>query len=345
MTVLVNCRRWVVKLSLALLLTLTVPKQAQTASQEQAANDGAAVRGVTHRQIIIDQIFVEITSLLAEADAVRLVQRLTGKRSKLSPADRTMLESVSNKLNVPAIRLQQWLQTIQKAAVSPHNILYKISEMSNEHQEFVRTLGVVRGNDSLFALLHEKALVAAETGDYELARTVLTRGRRQLTTKSLKAKGFSGQDAVGMAHLNAALARLSLMQLDYRGAAAHFSHAYAAMPPDHTSARHLYMGAQADALQRLGDTKGDKTALREAADLYRQRLDRISRKESPTIWAAAQHDLGNVLALLGERERSIALLREALAAYRDAIDGYSPQSTPLDWAAVHHDLGVALWQL
>jgi tetratricopeptide (TPR) repeat protein len=100
-----------------------------------------------------------------------------------------------------------------------------------------------------------------------------------------------------------------------------------------------------DALQTLGDQRGDAAAIQKAVDAYREALKEYTRERVPLDWAMTQNNLGNALTAWGVRESGTARLEEALAAYREALKERTRERVPLDWATTQNNLGNALWAL
>jgi tetratricopeptide (TPR) repeat protein len=79
-------------------------------------------------------------------------------------------------------------------------------------------------------------------------------------------------------------------------------------------------------------------SLREALELS---LTDQYRVQEPLAWAAAQNDLGNILAAQGQQRRDAASFERAIQCFNNALDEFSQESSPLEWAATQYNLGTA----
>ncbi len=98
----------------------------------------------------------------------------------------------------------------------------------------------------------------------------------------------------------------------------------------------------ADALQVLGDQRGENGPLEEAVEAYREALTEYTRERVPLAWATTQNNLGNALSRIGERESGTDPLEQAVEAYQEALKEYTRERVPLDWAMTQNNLGNAL---
>lgn len=67
----------------------------------------------------------------------------------------------------------------------------------------------------------------------------------------------------------------------------------------------------------------------------------IRRDQQPLVWAAAQNDLGNILAAQGQQRRDAVSFERAIQCFSNALGKFSQESSPLEWAATQYDLGTA----
>ncbi len=106
------------------------------------------------------------------------------------------------------------------------------------------------------------------------------------------------------------------------------------------------MGAHAadlgEALQRLAEMEDGVERLRPAADAYRAALREWMKRAAPDLFALAQGNLGDVLAVMGARTGDEAMLREAICAYRAALGELRREVAPQEWARMQNNLGNAL---
>jgi uncharacterized caspase-like protein len=102
-----------------------------------------------------------------------------------------------------------------------------------------------------------------------------------------------------------------------------------------------YRQAEADALRKYGDQKGDNDALMRSIEAYRYALTFAPRGDQPDNWAATQNNLGIALQILGQGEVGTTHLAEAVAAYRAALEEYTRERAPLLWATTQNNLGTA----
>ena len=104
-----------------------------------------------------------------------------------------------------------------------------------------------------------------------------------------------------------------------------------------------YKTYEADALQSIGNYRGDNQALAQAIAGYEQALGLVSRPQDAVQWGKATNNMANALLRMGERTLDQAPLERAVALYRDvlSVDGGKPSLR----ATTFSNLGIALHTL
>ncbi len=186
--------------------------------------------------------------------------------------------------------------------------------------------------------LRDLAVAAIGAGELAEAKSALI----QIAGSKLPPSEAS-LDCLTEADIEAAMGWISILENDYAHAAGHFSRAVSQLPGTEQAKRRTYREAQADALYRDGQARGDAKALRHAAKLRRELLKEAPRKQAR--WVMLQNHIGNALLALGEQEGRIGTLKEAAAAFRAALEAWPAEWPPLDRAMLQIKLGMALMRI
>ena len=244
-----------------------------------------------------------------------------------------LADRVAREKGVPADFLPATLIKAGEAGVPDHAIFSRIEALANEVVELRARLARTKRQE--LAVFRDRALELIDFGDFDRARSELSRGREA-------ARSFREEARPGEAELLADEARIDHLQLSYRAAAKKYAEAASLVAPfDPEAAWELLMG-QGGALVAHGQSFGDSGALTEAIAIYKRALVLRPRSITPLDWAATQNGLGNALRTLGERESGTENLVEAVAAYRAALEERTRDRAPRDWVLTQNNLAFAL---
>ena len=230
--------------------------------------------------------------------------------------------------------------------LAPERLPDALAEIARRHKAFVAELNALKSDDPAVRSLKEQAAKAADDGDYAQAEDLLRRAEKADLDAANAMKDAADARLIGAAATRAQLGDLRLLERDYPAAARAFADAADLLPstaPD--AVRGAYLRRRADALQTLGDEKGDNDALRAAIDGYGAALALFPRDTAPGDWAMTWNNLGTALRTLGARESGTERLEQAVDAYREALKERTRERVPLQWAATWNNLGNALQTL
>lgn len=101
-----------------------------------------------------------------------------------------------------------------------------------------------------------------------------------------------------------------------------------------------------DALRTLGEQAGEREALVQSIDVYRELLARyLSRESEPYEWGRVEDSLGNALMRLGVRDEQPERWVQALGAYHEALRVSPREEQSQRWAATQNNLSISLQKL
>ena len=93
-----------------------------------------------------------------------------------------------------------------------------------------------------------------------------------------------------------------------------------------------------------GDAYYNDYQFHNALDAYQKAKGRVSREESPQLWAVILTDIGNTQSQIGIRVKGDAIkehLSEAVKAFRQTLEVFTRTDLPQNWAGTQNNLGRA----
>jgi tetratricopeptide (TPR) repeat protein len=260
----------------------------------------------------------------------------------------TALVEVSKKLGFKEQAIKGFLETIKREQVPDEKLAETFATIARDYLSLVNERqAITTGGAEAQELLKQAdaAIDAGQIGEAKahLNKVIALREEQRKKREALREE-LDKADLEDAAVISRS-AKASLTQLEYLTAAKLFEQAAGKVPAAHWQERGNYLLQAANALQTLGDQKGDNEALKQAITAYRRTLSEYIRTHVPLDWAMTQTNLGNALRTVGERESGTARLEEAVTAYRLALEEQTRERVPLDWAMTQSNLGKALRRL
>ena len=281
------------------------------AQEVRAGAGGVAVGGsISDSQINITGIPVEKLPSIIEA--------ATKDWRLLNEQQKQTINNLQNSLGVNEDALKSFFQTIGENEVPTEQLGKKLLEIAGHYKEVLAQVKPGPDDGPKTAEIKRAAEQALKAGQFARADELLDQ-LQKLQDAALE----MGQ--LERASTSAQRGRLAMTLLQYRQAAIYF--------------------AEAGALYREGDERGDNRALAAAIERYSIALTMLPRERAPLAWATVQNSLGNALATLGARDKGTARLQEAVAAYRAALSECTRERAPLQWASTQLNLAAALVRL
>ncbi len=299
---------------------------AAPAAQATASNGSVTIGGDVNAPITITTPPEQLAPLIAAA---------TAPLAHLNAQQQATIGDLERKLGVSEGAMRTFLRTLGEEAVPLEKWPEKLAEIAERYRLALSQAAPAPGDAPAIARLKEQARAALEAGDLEGADRRL-------------AELLAAQDAAAEAQrLDAAATlaqrgQIALTRLRYPEAAGHFASAAGRVPPGHAE-RLQYLDAEAQALIRQGEEKGDNDALKAAIGRYQELLKLRPREKFPLQWAAMQNNLGAALKVLGEREIGAEHLEEAADAFQASLR--TREAGSFDWAMTHINLGSVLYRL
>ncbi|HYD68695.1 tetratricopeptide repeat protein [Azospirillum sp.] len=311
-----------------------------------ASNGSVALgHGASDSQFTVNSTVTNGTTPEAIAEIFKGIQSLQGGVPAQTFED-------GRKAGFTEAALQSFFAIVREEKVPQEQLPAKLTEIATRYVELCDRMAVLRTESPENRERVAAARAAIERADYGSAETLLQEVEQAESDAVVRAARLAEEaqesaDAHRRAHAvtRAERGRLSLLRLDYLGAADHFQTACALLPKGDKRTRGCMLLEASRAYWTYGDQKGDNTALQAAINVVRDALSYLLREQYPEDWATAQVSFGNALMALGERESDTARLEEAVKAYHAALVERTRETAPLAWAMTQNNLGNALWAL
>jgi tetratricopeptide (TPR) repeat protein len=244
------------------------------------------------------------------------------------------------------------LRIIGQQDVPLEKLPQKLAEVAEQYKSAMERLAALDPQDPVTRDLVARADAAFKAGRLDEADQLVSQAEQveitaahQAQQLARQAQAAADQRLLRAAHDRSVRGDIAMTGLHYLDAAQRFQEAADLVPIGHPDEKGRFLTAEAGALRRQGDERGDNASLTKAITVYHAALYERARDRVPLDWAATQNDLGIALWTLGERENGTARLEEAVAAYRAALEERKRDRVPLDWALTQTNLGTALLRL
>jgi tetratricopeptide (TPR) repeat protein len=259
---------------------------------------------------------------------------------------------LSSRLGVTEGAAVSMLRIIGQQDVPPEKLPQKLAEVAAQYKSAMERLASLDPQDPVTRDLVARADAAFKAGRLDEADQLVSQAEQaeitaahQAQQLAQQAQAAADQRLLRAAHDRGVRGDIAMTGLHYLDATGHFREAAKLVPAGHPDEKGRFLTAEAGALQRQGDERGDNASLTTAITVYHAALGEWTRDRVPLDWAAAQNNLGTALAVLGDRESGTAQLEEAVAAYRAALQEWTRERVPFRWAESTGNQGVALMVL
>jgi len=268
-------------------------------------------------------------------------------------AHQAKLDGLARQLNASREAVTGFLRILREDDVSSELLAPKLELIARRHLNLVSRLGILDPENEIARRSVEAArdviARAASREEYCQADELLLEAEQSQHLQVGQAEKLAkdAQIAVkrlraGEAGMRAERAELSLLRLDYIGAAKHFRVASEMIDPSDFETRIGYSIKEFDALATYGEERGDNTVLMASAEKYRAHLSNELRTDYPRVWSKVEHHLGHVLAVLGSRDAGDEHLNDALLHFESSLSERNRYSDPELWAETQNEIGVTL---
>ena len=184
---------------------------------------------------------------------------------------------------------------------------------------------------------------AVSEGAIKTARSLLDEAKAHVETTRSSIEDVEAQaraKRMANAEILVKSAETAEIDFDFAAAAKDYASAFDWVKEADKVTAAKYKTYEADALQSIGNYRGDNQALAQAIAGYEQALGLVSRPQDAVQWGKATNNMANALLRMGERTLDQAPLEKAVALYRDvlSVDGGKPSLR----ATTFSNLGIAL---
>ena len=258
---------------------------------------------------------------------------------------RRYVETVAAAEAVPLDALYGMLKVLGVDPSDPTQLEQKLQEGAARLKRLVAEASVINSADPEIVRLSELAQRAEDEG--AIAEALDFRNRASARAAELSASLSDTQDKIDerrkeLAATFARNAATAVVAFDFAVAVERYRHAYDEVARADLALALRYQRGEADALQSLGEFKGDNDALLKAVSVYADALKLASAATDPDNWGALQNNMGRTLRVLGQREADPAHLLQSVEALEAALTARTRERVPFDWAITQTNLGGAL---
>ncbi|MEQ1901414.1 MAG: caspase family protein [Devosia sp.] len=258
---------------------------------------------------------------------------------------RRYVEAVAQSEDVPLDALYGMLKMLGVDASDPGQIEQKLAEGADRLKVLIAETATIDSSDDEILRLSEFAARAEAEGAISVALEF--RNRASARAAELSAALDTTQKRIDdrrreLAATFASNGATAIVAFDFEQAAARYRQAYDEVSRVDLPLALRYQRAEADALQSLGEFKGDNDALDRAIAIYASALKLADKEGDPDNWGALQNNMGRTLRVRGQREADPAHLVAAVEALEAALTARTRERVPFDGAVTKTNLGGAL---
>ena len=282
-------------------------------------------------------------------------------------------DALTKEFGVTDAALATFFRVLGERKVPIEQLNESLQRIAGEHNDLLRKIASLSGNDPQSNELRKQATTAVKNGNYSQAEDLLNQAMANDEKAAKEAADNAQQAQLSVAKTKSELGKLRLAQLQYAAAASIFLEAAQLAPKNEPLARASYLSEAGKANMQAGNSQNGINQLTQALRLYveqkgpddiavggaasvlgealfqlqaykqaegffRDALE-IARKtqssDSPIV-AGAMHSLGQICMSLGKRDEGLNLLGGALAIFEAKLGPNDPAI-----AGVLNDLGLA----
>ncbi len=280
---------------------------------------------------------------------------ITGERRKLlltisslPDLQRQQVESTAAKEGVPLDTLYGVLASLGATDIpkDPESLGKALAAQAAVVKKMIDDQKAVNQDDPEILKLVQSANRAAEEGAITVARAIMKRAT-DLAERSRAAveaiEDPANKKRIANAELFVKEGDLAALQFDAEAAAAAYAKAYDWVKLADLKLAAKYKSYEADALQTIGEIKGDPKYFERAIPAYEKARALVGRDDDAVQWAKATNNLANTYLKIGERAFGNEPLTKAIGLYRESLE--VPDEDKSRTAITLSNLGIALHTL
>ncbi len=277
---------------------------------------------------------------------------ITGERRKLLltiaalPGEqRQQVESAAAKEGVPIDTLYGVLASLGATEIpkDPESLAKALSAQAAVVRKMIDDKKALAQDDPEILKLVTSANRAAEEGAITTARAIIKKAT-DLAERSRAAieaiEDPANRKRIANAELFVKEGDLAALQFDAEAAAGAYAKAFDWVKTADLKLAAKYKTYEADALQTIGEFKGDPKFFELAIPAYEKARALVGRDDDAVQWAKATNNLANTYLKIGERAFGDEPLTKAIALYREALA--VPGDDKSRTAVTLSNLGIAL---
>ena len=280
---------------------------------------------------------------------------ITGERRKLLltiaalPGEqRQQVESAAAKEGVPIDTLYGVLASLGATEIpkDPESLGKALAAQAAVVKKMIDDQKALAQDDPEILKLVQSANRAAEEGAITVARAIMKRatGLAERSRAVIEAiEDPANQKRIANAELFVKEGDLAALQFDAEAAAEAYAKAYDWVKLADLKRAAKYKSYEADALQTIGEIKGDPKYFERAIPAYEKARALVGRDDDAVQWAKATNNLANTWLKIGERAFGNEPLTKAIGLYRESLE--VPDEDKSRTAVTLSNLGIALHTL
>lgn len=183
--------------------------------------------------------------------------------------------------------------------------------------------------------------IKAARGFLDQAKVVVEKSRSAIENTEAQAKA----KRMANAEILIKSAEAAEIDFDHAAAAKDYAAAFGWVKATDRVLAARYKTYEADALQAIGNYRGERSAFAAAIAAYEEALAIVGKADDVSQWGKATNNLANTYLLIGMRDAGSDALNRAAALYREVLSATSQDNDPKAWSITQGNLGVALQAL
>ena len=257
-----------------------------------------------------------------------------------APEDaRQAVETVADKTDVPLDKVYAMLKALGVDTSDPGSLSQQLTDGAQRIKKLEAENTPLDAPDAEITRLASLASQADEEGATAAALDFWNRASARAREISTSLGDDAGEQHKRLAEIYSRTGDAAFLAFDLQTAADRYSDAADEVASFDDALLNKYRRSQADALESIGQYKGDSDAFDQALQIYDQVLTYLDGQPDDDLWADTAKAFGEALWVYGDRQQTDEYLTDAQSAFEQVAKIWTRDRKPAEWAAVQTDLG------
>lgn len=254
-------------------------------------------------------------------------------------ATRATVESVAATQDVPLDKLYVLLRALGVDTSDPANLSQQLSDGAERIKRLESDDGSLSAADPEITRLVALASEADDEGATDAALDFWNRASARAKEIATALGANAGDQHRSLAEIYARNGDAAYLAFDLQTAVDRYADAVAEVASIDDGLVNKYKRSLADALETIGEFKGDTDAFDKSLKLYDEVMTWLDGQPDDDLWADTAKAFGEAMVIFGDRQQTDEYLTDAQSAFEQVARIWTRSGRPEDWAAVQNDLG------